>query len=180
MTNSKVNLIFHPIRIRIIVEVSGRRVTAKKLIETMPDIPRTTLYRHIRALTEGGVLAIVEENQVRGTVERVYALNRTAADLTSEDLSQMTKKDYEQAFALLVTSLLGDFSRYLGDQPEEKTDLVAKGLRFGKVQLYLNEEEFGALFAQLNKSIESVLGNEPSHDRNRRIFSYTFIPTSDA
>ncbi len=179
MSNSKSNLIFHPIRMRIIVEVSGRRVTAKELAETMPDIPRTTLYRHINALTEGGILAVVEENQIRGTVERVYALDRAAADLTPEDLSQMAKEDYEQAFAMFVTSLLGDFSRYLGGRGEKKIDLVADGLRFGKLQLYLSEEEFEALFAQMNKSIESVLGNEPSHDRKRRIFSIMFIPTSD-
>jgi DNA-binding transcriptional ArsR family regulator len=161
------------------VEVSGRQVTAKELAETMPDIPRTTLYRHIRALTEGGLLVVVEENQIRGTVERVYALNRARVDLTSEDLSQMTKVDFEHAFTMFVSSLLGDFSRYLDDQDEENIDLVSDGLKFGKVQLQLSEEEFEALFAQLNQAIEYEVENEPSPDRKRRIFSFAFIPTSD-
>ena len=180
MSNSRIDLIFHPIRARIIVQVSGRRVTAKELAESMPEIPRTTLYRHINALTEGGILAVVEENQIRGTVERVYALDREAADLTTEELSQMTRGDYEQLFALFVTSLLGDFSRYLDSLEPGNIDLVADGFKFGKVQLHLTDAEFEALQIQVYGAIESVLENEPSQGRKRRIASVTFIPTSDA
>jgi DNA-binding transcriptional ArsR family regulator len=93
MSKSKADLILHPIRARIITEVSGRQLTAKVLAETMPEIPRTTLYRHINALTKGGILVVVEENQVRGTVERVYALNRESTDLSPEELSQMPVAD---------------------------------------------------------------------------------------
>lgn len=180
MSNPRADLIFHPIRARIIVQVSGRRVTAKELAESMPEIPRTTLYRHINALTEGGILVVVEKNQVRGTVERVYALDREATDLTPEELSQMTKEEYEQAFTLFVTSLLGDFSRYLDSRAPESIDLVADGLRFGKVQLHLTEAEFEALQIRVYGALESVVGNGPSQGRKRRIASVTFIPTGDA
>ena len=179
MPKSRAELILHPIRTRIIVEVSGRRITAKELAETIPGIPRTTLYRHINALTAGGILVVVEENQIRGTVERVYALDRESTDLSPEELSQMTKEDYEQAFTLFVASLLGDFSRYLDNREPENIDLVADGLKFGKVQLHLTEAEFDALLAQVYGAIESVVGNEPLQGRKRRIASVTFIPTSD-
>ena len=179
MSKSKADLILHPVRARIIVESSGRRITAKQLAESMPEIPMTTLYRHINALTEGGILAVVEENQVRGTVERVYALDREAADLTPEELSKMTKEDYEQLFTLFVTSLLGDFTRYLDSREPEEIDLVADGLKFGKVQLHLTDPEFEALQSQVYGAIESVVGNEPSLDRKPRIASVAFIPTSN-
>jgi len=179
VSNSRADLILHPVRARIIVEVSGRRITAKELAESMPEIPMTTLYRHINALTEGGILAVVEENQVRGTVERVYALDREATDLTPEELSQMTREDYEQLFTIFVTSLLGDFSRYLDSREPENIDLVADGLKFGKVKLHLTDAEFEALQIQVYGAIESVVGNEPSLDRKPRIASVTFIPTSN-
>lgn len=180
MTKSKADLIFHPIRARIIIEVSGRRITANELAECMPEIPRTTLYRHIKLLTKGGVLTIVEENQKRGTVERVYALDREATDLTPEELGQMNKDDYEQAFALFVASLLGDFSRYLDGHAPGRIDLAADGLRFGKAQLHLTEAEFQVLLSQVYGALESVLGNKPAEDRKRRIVSVAFIPTSSA
>ena len=179
MSNSRADLILHPVRARIIVEVSGRRITAKELAESMPEIPMTTLYRHINALTEGGILAVVEENQVRGTVERVYALDREATDLTPEELSQMTREDYEQLFTIFVTSLLGDFLRYLDSRDPENIDLVADRLKFGKVKLHLTDAEFEALLVQVYGAIESVVGNEPSLDRKQRIASVAFIPTSN-
>ncbi|HSR19807.1 MAG TPA: helix-turn-helix domain-containing protein [Anaerolineales bacterium] len=180
MPRSKADLIFHPIRARIIVEVSGRRTTANELAESLPEIPRTTLYRHIKLLTEGGVLAIVEEKQMRGAVERVYALQREATDLTPEELRQMTKDDYEQAFAVFVASLLGDFSRYLDGHATGPVDLAADGLRFGKAQLHLTEAEFQALLSQVYGALESVLGNKPAEDRKRRIVSVSFVPGTSA
>lgn len=180
MSKSRADLVFHPIRARIITEVSGRRIAAKDLAEAMPGVPRTTLYRHINALTEGGILEVVEENQIRGTVERVYALNRQAVDLTPEELGQMTKEDYERAFALFVTSLLGDFSRYLDNRGPGKIDLVADGLKFGKAQLHLTDSEFEALQRQVYGALESALENEPTQDRTPRIASIAFIPTGGA
>lgn len=180
MPNSKADLLFHPIRARIIVEISGGRHTAKKLSEIMPDIPKTTLYRHINALADGGVLKVVEENPVRGTVERVYAIEMDAADLDPGDLDHMSREDYEQMFTLFVTSILGDFKRYLESRSAENIDLVADGLRFGKVQLNLDDEEFNTLHTQVLRTLESALNNELSPARKRRIFSLVTMPTNDA
>ncbi len=177
MSKSRVDLIFHPIRARIIVAVSGRRITANDLAEALLDIPRTTLYRHLHALTEGGILTIVEENRVRGTVERVYALDREAADLTPDEMSDMTKEDFEQLFTLFVTSLLGDFTRYLNSQAPEDLDLMADGLKFGKAQLHLTDAEFETLQKQVYGALEFVLRNEPKQGRKPRIVSITFIPS---
>lgn len=178
MSKFKANLIFHPIRARIIVEVSGRRITATELAESMPEIPRTTLYRHINVLAKGGILTIVEENQVRGTVERVYALDRTAADLTPEELGQMDRDDYERIFTLFATSLLGDFSRYLDSREPGNIDFAADGIKFGKAMLHLSDEEFEALQLKVYGAIEAVLGNEPSADRKSRIAAIAFVLAS--
>ena len=131
MSAPKTDLLFHPIRARIIVEISGGRQSAKELAETMPNVPKTTLYRHIRALADGGILEVVEEIPIRGTVERVYALNMAAVDPDPAELDQMTREDYEQAFALYVTGSLADFTRYLDSNGVEKIDVVADGLKFG-------------------------------------------------
>ena len=179
MSTTKTDLLFHPIRARIIVEISGGRQTAKELAKIMPNVPKTTLYRHIKALADGGILEVVEENPIRGTVERVYALNRAAADPAPEDLDQMTREDYEQAFTLFMAGILGDFTRYLDSKGAEKIDAVADGLKFGKAQLHLMESEYEALLAKVYGALEDVLGNEPSPDRKRRIVSVTFMPTGD-
>jgi DNA-binding transcriptional ArsR family regulator len=179
MSSTKTHLLFHPIRARIIVEISGGRQTAKELAEVMLDVPKTTLYRHIRALADGGILKVVEEVPIRGTVERVYALDMVAADPSPEELDQMSREDYEQAFTLFVASNLGDFTRYLESKGAEKIDVMADGLKFGKVQLHLTELEYEALLAKVYGALEEVLGNEPAPDRKRHIVSVTFIPAGD-
>ena len=176
MPGSKVNLIFHPIRLDIISALSTQRMTAKELAQLMPGVPLTTLYRHINLLVEGGLLEVVEEHPIRGTVERVYALAGPPS-LHAEDLVGMTKKDYEQAFAIFLSSLLSDAKHYLAAKPDDQEiDLFADGVEVTKLQLLLSDEEARTLNAQIFEMIMSATKNEPAPDRRRRVFSYVFIP----
>jgi hypothetical protein len=56
---------------------------------------RIWYYRHINRLAEGGVLEVVDERPIRGTVERVYAVAETGgASLSTADLEQATRVDH--------------------------------------------------------------------------------------
>ncbi len=69
-------VLLNPIRMRIIQHLSTlKTITAGELVTFMPDVPRTTLYRHINILQKANILMVAKENRVRGTVEKVYALN---------------------------------------------------------------------------------------------------------
>ena len=64
-----------PAKCRLLIEIMRRtEVTAKYLAEKCSDIPQTTLYRNLRRMTEDGILKIVGETPIRGTVEKTYAL----------------------------------------------------------------------------------------------------------
>lgn len=179
MPASKVDLIFHPIRLDIISALTTQRMTAGELAKIMPGVPLTTLYRHINLLVEGGLLEVVEEHPIRGTVERVYALAGPPS-LKAEDLEGMTKKDYEQSFAIFLSSLLRDAKHYLEHKPDDREiDLLADGVEVTKLQLQLSDEEFRTLNTQIFEMILSVAKNEPAPDRKRRVFSYVFIPVED-
>jgi DNA-binding transcriptional ArsR family regulator len=176
MPGSKVDLIFHPIRLDIISALSIHHMTAGDLAESMPEIPLTTLYRHINLLVEGGLLKVVEEHPIRGTVERVYALNGPPS-LRAEDLAGMTKQDYEQAFAIFLSSLLSDAKKYLRAKPDDREiDLFADGVEVTKLQLLLSDAEFRQLDSQLIELILAAAKNEPGPGRRRRVLSLTMIP----
>lgn len=49
--------------------------TVKEIRKALPDIPITSLYRHIKILADSSILMVVGENRIRGTVESVYQLN---------------------------------------------------------------------------------------------------------
>ena len=66
--------ISNPAKSRLMIEIMRRgKVTAKYLAEKCVDIPQTTLYRYLKRMTDDGLLKIVGETPIRGTVEKTYA-----------------------------------------------------------------------------------------------------------
>ena len=47
----------------------------------MPDIPGASIYRHIKILADNSAIIVVGENRIRGTVESVYRLNKSALEI---------------------------------------------------------------------------------------------------
>ena len=69
-------IMLNPIRMRIIQELSATQsITATELCEKISDVPRTTMYRHIKILIDNNILSVVSEKKVRGSLERTIALN---------------------------------------------------------------------------------------------------------
>jgi hypothetical protein len=176
MPTSKANLFLHPIRLRIITAISTHRMTAKQIAKAMPDIPLTTLYRNINALAEGGIIQVVEENKVRGTVERVYVLSGIPS-LTDEDLGGMSKADCEQAFTTYLSTLMSDARRYLDRKSDgEEIHLIQDGVVVSRIELFLSPEENQVMNERLQKIMLEAGGNEPAPQRKRHVFTYVVIP----
>jgi DNA-binding transcriptional ArsR family regulator len=173
------DLLLHPIRMRIVAAITGDRVTAKDLAKALPDIPQTTLYRHINILVEGGLLEVVEEIPQRGTVERVFGF-KIPPSLSREDLKGLSKEEYEQVFTMIITSLLQEATNALENIPDDgEIDLLGEGYQFSRIQLHLNDEEFEKFNHDVLSLMMKARDNKPSGGRKRRIFSYLFIPLID-
>jgi DNA-binding transcriptional ArsR family regulator len=158
---------------RILMAVAGRQVTAQQLAAQLSDVPQATLYRHINALAKAGVLKVVEERPVRGTSEKVYALQGQEALLTPEDMASLTREEHMQLFTTFVVSLMGDFARYL---ERDHVDFMADGVSFTSAPLNLSDEEFMELGRKLSEVILPVLNNELTPGRKRRMFSTIVMP----
>ena len=176
MPSLKADLFLHPIRLRIITAISSHRMTTKEISQMVSDIPMTTLYRNINALAEGGIIQVVEENQVRGTVERVYALSGIPS-LNAEDLSDMTKADCEQAFTTYLSTLMSDANRYLdGKSDGEKINIIQDGVVISKIEVFLSQEERQVMNEQIQNIIVEAGKNETAPNRKRHVFTYVMIP----
>jgi DNA-binding transcriptional ArsR family regulator len=176
MPSPKADLLLHPIRLQIVTAISTQQMTAKELAEAVPDVPQTTLYRHINALVEGGLLKVVSETQIRGTVERTYAV-AVLPSLKPEDLQGMTKQDYQQAFLVYLSTLMSAAQRYLDSKSNEDAfNPLADGLDLSLGTLHLSDAEFQAINKLILEVIMSASGNQPTPARKRRMFTYLFIP----
>ena len=152
---AKLDILLHPIRMRILMAVAGNQYASQEIAEQLPDVPQATLYRHIRKLAKAGVLTVVEERQVRGTTEKVYALVSQAASLTSEELANFSREDHMRYFISFIASILDDFSRYL--RKDAPIDLLADGVSYLKTPLNLSDNEFYEMNRQMGEIVLTYL-----------------------
>ncbi len=172
---SKIDLLLHPIRIRIVMALMGRSLTPAQIAETVDDVPLTSLYRHLNALAEGGIVEVVKEHPIRGTVERVYALVEGATRVKPEEMPTLSVDDHLQHFMVFLTSLLHDFSHYLeswdgADTPPEST--------YSKIALSLSDDEYHAMTEQMRQIAMQYVGREDGVLRKRYSFGFISIPES--
>jgi len=166
---SKLELIMNPVRIRILTALSNQKLTTHQLAIEIPDIPQTTL-------VENGLIQVAEENPIRGTVERVYQIDR-AVNLTDDDLNSLRKKDLEQLVSVMIGSLLSEAKVFLSAMPDQgDVKPLAQGIEFAKTSLFLNGTEFEELNKKMHEVIHSYAKLPAGEDRKRMVFSYFFIP----
>ncbi len=178
MATSRTDLILHPVRIRLLAQLARRQLTARQLSELLPDIPQATLYHHLGTLTRAGLLRVVSERQVRGTVEKLYAIADDNAALGPADLAHATRDDHLRYFTVFVAMLLGDFARYL--QQDAPIDLFADGAGYRETPFYLSDDEFAQAAAAVTQALLPFLKNQPAPHRRRRLFALITFPAAES
>jgi hypothetical protein len=171
------DLLLHPVRLRIVQAFLGdRTLTTAELGTELADVPPATLYRHVGVLAEGGVLAVAGERRVRGAAERSYRLVTDAASVGPAEAAAMSVDEHRRAFATFVAALLADFDRYADAATGPTLDPAADGVGYRQVALWLDDEEFTGLVAELRAVLGARLALEPDGVRRRRIVSQVFLP----
>ena len=158
-----VDVLLHPVRWRIVQRVLGRELTTTELKRDLPDIPTTTLYRHVAALIDAGYLTVVRERKVRGTTERTLTLDQTTVGRIDErEARAMTPAQHRQAFLLLLTRLAADFDRFV-----DRGDLYQRVAQLGYSQLalYVDAVDLDTIRQGFNALVEPHLTESPGKDR---------------
>lgn len=167
------DLLLHPVRLRIVQALVGRSLTPLELKERLGDVAQATLYRHINQLAEGGLIEVVDERRVRGGVERTYAVISEAVTLEQSDLGGVTADDHFRYFATFVGTLLADFSAYL---ETSELDLAADRVGYRQVPLWLSDEEFDQLASELGEAFQKRAAYGPAPGRRRRLITSIVMP----
>ena len=163
MKDIYIDACLNPVRQRILqVLIEKKEASAAQILEVLTDIPRASLYRHIKILADAGVIEAVREVPKRGSVEKFYALAAPPADAkTNEGMNQMIQ-------AALI-ALANDFSRYFsegGNDPQ-------------KDMLTVSDEEFTAFLAEYSQMLAKFLHNKPSAERKTRKITFISSPADD-
>jgi hypothetical protein len=171
-------LLFHPVRLRILQASHGRRAfTTGELAEALSDVPKATLYRQVALLADGGMLEVVNEQRVRGAVERRYRVRRDRAVIDDTAAAEMTLGDHRTGFAAVVAVLLAEFDAYLA---RPGTDPAADLVGYRQISLWLDDDEKKDLVADLSAAIRARVANAPREGRRRHLLTPVFFPAEGA
>jgi hypothetical protein len=167
-------LLLHPVRMRIVHAMSGGRTrTTSELCARLPDVPKTSLYRQVALLAEGGVLEVADEQRVHGAVERHYRLRQDRTQVDMEAAKRMTLEDHRHAFAGAVAALLAEFNAYLD---RDGADPAADQVGYRQGVLWLSGEELTEFVEEMLAALRARAGNEPAPGRRPHLLSAIFFP----
>ncbi|QUQ64529.1 helix-turn-helix domain-containing protein [Kutzneria sp. CA-103260] len=172
------DLLLHPVRMRILQTLfDADPMTTTQLRDRMPDIAPATMYRQIAVLADAGVLEVVAEKRVRGTVERSYRVRPENAVVDPAAREAMTREEHQRSFTTFAASLMSDFDRYLG---YEDANPVADGVVYRQAAVWLSDDEFAAMIDEIEHAVVSRVGYAPEGRRTRRIVSLVVVPDKPA
>ena len=177
MSNARANLLLHPVRLRIVTAAAGRELTAADLAAALPDVPQATLYRRLKRLVDGGMLAVVAENPVRGLVQQVYTLAApNISSLDAADIAGLSKDEQRALFAAFAVTLTASFEQHLA---RSSANTAAEDVGFHLYPLYLTDAELAQLGAGLAQLIGPLLANRPGAGRRRHLLATAMLPAAE-
>jgi DNA-binding transcriptional ArsR family regulator len=176
-TVDTLDLLLHPVRLRIVHAMSGGRTwTTSDLCARLPDVPKTTVYRHVGLLAEAGVLEVADEQRVHGAVERHYRLRREGPVIDADAAAAMSLDDHRHGFAAAVAALLAEFNTYLD---RDGADPIADSVGYRQGTLWLSSDELAEMIAALRDVLASRTGNKPAPGRSPHLLSMILFPTEE-
>lgn len=131
-------------------------------------------HRHLTLLINAGVLDVVAERKVRGTVERTY-VKRGPVQISRDELATMSRDDHRRALLAYVAALLADIDLYLD---RDQVDFHRDGVACRIMAMWLNDQELTELASRFAKLLKPYLEKPPTPDRTRRILRIVSLPGS--
>jgi len=130
------------VRMKIIQPlVVKKNMTTTEICKKISDVPRTSLYRHIKILLDNDILSIISEQKIRGSLERTLAIN------TGEIIKRNTLENAVQnAFAFLMKKY-AMFQNYFSD---ENPDPAKDKIFLNNTILMTTDDEFDQFLSELS------------------------------
>ena len=134
------DVIMNPARQRIfqffLVHEKG---TVKEMKKELSDIPSASLYRHIKILADHSVITVVKEKKIRGTVEDVYQLNKSALEIDDADGT---------GIQMALLGICSEFAKYFaGGNANPRKDMYM----LTNCTLTLTDDEFKSFLSELKE-----------------------------
>ena len=161
-------VVMNPVRQRIfqyfLLHETG---TVKDIKKALPDVPSASLYRHVKILADSSILMIVGENRIRGTVESIYRMNKSALSAGDES---------GEAVQMSLMSICAAFAKYFsGGNADPERDM----LLFTNCTLLLTDGEFSDFLSEVNEVALRYMKVEAKAGSKTRQITLISAPTNE-
>ena len=169
-SNEYTQIMMNPVNLRILQQIMmAGEMDAKQIAGKLPDVAVSSLYRHLAKLLESGIIKVVSETQMRGTIKKTYALNE---NFTQEDPSK------EQLWSIVQKGLCiiaGEMQQYFneGKSEAEELDLEKDCIDLSNVVVDVTPEEFAEMRNEILEIMKKHMA-EPKKE-NSKTRRLTFI-----
>ena len=161
------DVMLNPIRMRVVQTLAAEQnMTTAEICEKISDIPRTTLYRHIKILLDNDILSVVSEQKIRGSVERTLALN--VGEITKHNTLENATQN---AFAFLMNKYAAYQSYFNGKNPDPGKDKIF----LNNTILMMTDGEFDRFLSDVGELLKKY-NFEVSKERKERDISILSAP----
>ncbi|HBG7254748.1 helix-turn-helix domain-containing protein [Clostridioides difficile] len=159
-------LILNPARLRILqyIRLHGS-VRTSDIVKYLNDIPRVTVYHHVKILEENNMIEVIEENRVRGTIEKVYALKEYTTSMEGETFVALSTAFY--------VGLMQEMNEYFSRKEQDhKKDNVF----FSSALLYMSDNEYENLLKSIADLLKPYIEQKPKSNLKLRKLSIISSP----
>lgn len=141
------------------------RVNTSAIVAALSDIPRATIYHHIKILEDSKLIEVVKENRVRNTIEKIYASCVTNVIAMNDNPIQLS--------AAFHMGLMQEFSRYFSSQD---VDMKRDQAFFSSAYLSVTDEEYMQLLGEMKALIVRYSDFPKTPERELRKLSLISSP----
>ena len=158
------NLLMNPVRIMIMQYLTTHKTaTASEIIGSLNNVSRATVYNHIKILEENNLICVVQENQVRGTLEKTFSIKKTV---------EHSQSDYSMVINYLL-NLMVDFQQYY-DHTKKLMD--EEMLFIDRSVMYLDDENYKNFFKEYTQLCKKYFDYECVENKKVRTISLISSP----
>ena len=159
-------LILNPARLCILqyIRLHGS-VRTSDIVKYLNDIPRATVYHHVKILEENNMIEVIKENRVRGTIEKVYALKEYTTSMEGETFVALSTAFY--------VGLMQEMNEYFSRKEQDhKKDNVF----FSSALLYMSDNEYENLLKSIADLLKPYIEQKPKSNLKLRKLSIISSP----
>lgn len=168
MSAKKVDLIIHPVRFRILQILTTEKLTTQEIAGWLSDIPKSSIYRHLKKLLDAELVSVAETRLVKGIQEKTYQLAQRPY-LSADDMAGLMADDHLRYFTTYLLTVLRGFADYLTTAESDggEIDLLADRVGYTEVRFFANNSEFDEFQATINEAVLKLMNNEEGNGRRK-------------